>query len=106
MSDTLDISRYVKPLYLNMQSCVIAVRKANLPVTLKIETEHFIERNIIPDCGRVAPNCLKAFMIKTAQKMRLNRIIPKVKALFRSKVGYDGYFLDAGKLCHVDFRNN
>lgn len=91
---------------LNSQSCVRIIRKAELPVILRAETEQFISRNVLPDCGRVAPNCLKAFMIKTAQKMGLENLIPNLKSLFKSKVGYEGYYLDGGKLFHVDLSDN
>lgn len=94
---------------LNRQSCVRVLRKSKLPVILKAEAEKFIERNVLQDCGRVPPNCLKAFMIRTAQKMGLQRIIPYVKNMFKSTIGYDGYYLDSGKLFRVDlsddFRN-
>jgi hypothetical protein len=94
---------------LNRQSCVRVLRKSKLPVILKVEAEKFIERNVLQDCGRVPPNCLKAFMVRTAQKMGLQRIIPYVKNMFKSRIGYDGYYLDNGKLFRVDlsddFRN-
>lgn len=94
---------------LNRQSCVRIVRKSKLPIILKAEAEKFIERNMLQDCGRVPPNCLKAFMVRTAQKMGLQRIIPYVKSMFKSRIGYDGYYLDGGKLFRVDlsddFRN-
>ncbi len=107
MSGTIQIqANEIIRKYLARQSCVLAVRKAELPPILKAETEQFIERNILPDCGRVPPNCLKAFMIKTAQKMGLTKIIPYVKNLFKSKIGYEGYFLDNGKLFHIDSLNN
>ena len=88
------------------QSCVRVLRQSKLPVILKVEAERFIERNTLQDCGRVPPNCLKAFMIKTAQKMGLHRIIPYVKSMFKSKVGYDGYYLDGGKLFRVDLSDD
>ncbi|MEK6908694.1 MAG: hypothetical protein AABX23_01435 [Nanoarchaeota archaeon] len=91
---------------LSRQSCVRVVRKSNLPLILKAEAEKFIERNILQDCGMVPPNCLKAFMLKTAQKMGLQKIVPYVKDLFRSKIGYDGYYLDGGKLFRVDLVDN
>lgn len=91
---------------LNRQSCVRVLRQSGLPVILKVEAEKFIERNVLQDCGRVPPNCLKAFMIKTAQKMGLHRIIPYVKGMFKSKIGYDGYYLDGGKLFRVDLSDN
>lgn len=94
---------------LNRQSCVRVLRKSKLPVILKAEAEKFIERNTLQDCGRVPPNCLKAFMVRTAQKMGLRRIIPYVKSMFKSTIGYEGYYLDGGKLFRVDlsddFRN-
>jgi hypothetical protein len=88
------------------QSCVRIVRKSSLPLLLKAETEKFIERNTLPDCGMVPPNCLKAFMINTAQKMGLNRIIPYVKTMFKAKIGYEGYYLDRGQLFRVDLVDN
>lgn len=91
---------------LNRQSCVRLIRKSNLPIILRAETEQFISRNILSDCGRVAPNCLKAFMIKTAQKMGLKNLIPNLKSLFKSKIGYDGYFLDGGKLFRVELSDD
>ena len=91
---------------LNKQTCVRIMRKSELPIILKAETEQFIARNILPDCGRVPPNCLKAFMIKTAQKMGLENLIPNLKSLFKAKVGYEGYYLDGGKLFHIDFIDN
>ncbi len=91
---------------LDRQSCVRVLRQSRLPVILKVEAERFIERNILQDCGRVPPNCLKAFMIKTAQKMGLQRIIPYVKNMFKSKIGYDGYYLDGGKLFRVDLSDD
>ena len=87
---------------LNRQRCVQIIKKSDLPIILKFETSKFISRNILPDCGLVPPNCLKAFMIKTAQKMGLQNLVPYVKGLFKSKIGYDGYFLDRGKLCRVE----
>lgn len=78
------------------------IRRSNLPLILKAETEKFIERNLIPECGRVSPNCLKAFMIKTAQRMGLNRIVPYLSNMFKSNIGYRGYFLDQGKLFRVN----
>jgi len=107
MSDTINKSHNEIPMQgLNKQSCVRLIRNAELPVILRAETEQFILRNILPDCGRVPPNCLKAFMIRTAQRMGLNNIIPSLKSLFKSKVGYNGYYLDGGKLFHIEFSNN
>lgn len=91
---------------LNRQSCVRTIRQSNLPVILKAEAEKFMQRNALADCGRVPPNCLKAFMVNTAKRMGLIRIIPYVMSLFRAKIGYDGYYLDNGKLFRVDLSNN
>ena len=88
--------------YLERQACVLAVRKADLPPILKAEAEQFIRRNVLPDCGRVPPNCLKAFMIKTVQRMGLVDIIPYVKDLFKAEVGFRGYYLDNGKLFTIN----
>jgi hypothetical protein len=106
MSGTINKSRNGNLINLtSSQSCVRVIRKSNLPVILKAETEKFIERNLIPECGRVSPNCLKAFMIKTAQKMGLNRVIPYLSNMFKSNIGYRGYFLDQGKLFRVELSN-
>ena len=84
------------------QVCVKAIRNANLPPRLQKEVESFIKRNTLPDCGKVPPNCLKAHMIKTAKKLKLsNRKIEFLNKLFRSKIGYERYYLDAGKLKRV-----
>ena len=91
---------------LNRQGCVRRIRQASLPLLLRAEAEKFIERNTLPDCRRVPPNCLKAFMIQTAQRMGLHRIIPYVKNLFKAKVGYEGYYLDSGELFRVDLSDN
>lgn len=88
------------------QACVRLMRESSLPLLLKAQTEQFIERNVLADCGKVPPNCLKAFMIKTAQKMGLHHVVPYVKKLFRSKVGYNGYFLDSGKLFRADIADD
>jgi len=87
---------------LESQSCVKAVKKANLHPILRKELNAFIQRNILPDCGRVPPNCLKAHMIKTARKLKLNdNKISDLKKLFRAEVGYEGYYLDKGELKRV-----
>ncbi len=84
------------------QSCVKAVFEAKLPSELKKEAEAFIKRNTLPDCNKVPPNCLKAHLIRTANKLKLsNNYLDKIKNLFRAKVGFKGYYLDAGKLRRV-----
>lgn len=108
MSGTIQqLARY-EPLRKNVdrQACVIAIRRAELPPIFKAEVEQFIDRNVLPDCGRVAPNCLKAFMVKTAHRMGLTKVIPYVKKLFRSDIGFKGYFLDSGKLFHINTFND
>lgn len=92
--------------YIARQACVVAVRRAELPPVFKAEVERFIERNVLTDCGRVPPNCLKAFMVKTAQRMGLTKLVPYVKSLFRSDIGFKGYFLDSGKLFHINSIQN
>jgi hypothetical protein len=92
--------------YLAKQPCVIAVRKADLPPIMKAEAELFIHRNILPDCGRVPPNCFKAFLIKTAQRMGLRNIVPSIHHLFRANVGFNGYYLDGGQLKRIDATDN
>ncbi|MEK6793053.1 MAG: hypothetical protein AABX96_02140 [Nanoarchaeota archaeon] len=107
MSDTINQQYNEIPTRdLNRQSCVRLIRRAELPVILRAETEQFISRNVLSDCGRVPPNCLKAFMIGTAQRMGLNNIIPSLKSLFKSEVGYQGYYLDGGKLFHVELSDD
>jgi hypothetical protein len=107
MSDTIQKLQYETSRdYLNRQPCVIALRKSNLPLIIKSEAEQFINRNILLDCGRVPPNCLKAFLINTAKKMCLSKIIPDIKQLFRSQIGYYGYYLDNGNLRHIDMLYN
>lgn len=105
MSDTINSPNEILN-NLNRQSCVRVLRQSRLPVILKVEAEKFIERNTLQDCGRVPPNCLKAFMVKTAQKMGLQRIIPYVKSMFKAKIGYEGYYLDGGKLFRVDLSDD
>ncbi|MEK6847333.1 MAG: hypothetical protein AABY16_04145 [Nanoarchaeota archaeon] len=107
MSGTIQIpANEILRKYIDSQTCVLAIRRAELPPILKAEVEQFIERNVLPDCGRVPPNCLKAFMVWTAQKMGLTRLVPYIKGLFKSDVGFKGYFLDSGKLFHVNALNN
>ena len=87
---------------LEEQPCVRAVRNACLPLKLHAELEGFIQRNLLTDCWRVPPNDLKANMVKTAKKLGLKkRIISRLKRLFKSKLGYKGYYLDAGELKRV-----
>jgi|SRR3989344_28390 len=106
MSDTINNPNNEIQNKLSRQSCVRTIRKSSLPVILKVEAEKFMERNILPDCGLIPPNCLKAFMIKTAQKMGLKNIIPNLKSLFKAEIGYDGYYLDGGKLFRVYLSDN
>ena len=103
MSHTINIPKYeILRKYIDGQACVVAIRKAELPLILKAEAEQFIQRNILEDCGRVAPNCLKAFLINTIKKMSLDNMIPYVQKLFKSDIGYKGYYLDAGNLYRVN----
>ena len=107
MSGTIQIqANEILRKYIDRQACVLAVRRAELPPILKAEVEQFIERNVLPDCGRVPPNCLKAFMVKTAQRMGLTKLVPYVKNLFKADIGFKGYYLDHGKLFHIDALNN
>ena len=95
--------RNAAPHSLETQECVIAVKKAKMPSNLKKELYAFINRNILPDCGRVPPNCLKAHMIKTAQNIHLpNNEILRLKDLFEADIGYNGWYLDAGRLKRVE----
>ncbi len=107
MSDTIQLSANgITRKHVDSQSCVIAFRKAELPIVFNAEVEQFIERNVLLDCGRVPPNCLKAFMIGTAQRMGLTKLVPYIKNLFKSDVGFKGYFLDGGKLFRVNSLND
>lgn len=107
MSGTIQTTEYEQlRKYTDRQTCVRALRRANLPLILKSEAEQFINRNILPDCGRVPPNCLKAFLIRTVNKMGLSNLVPYVKKMFRSSIGYNGYYLDAGNLRHVNLIND
>lgn len=84
------------------QACVRAILSSNLPGNIKEEMKKFILRNIIPDCQRVSPHCLKAHLINTSISMGLSdKEVEKTKNLFRARVGYEGYYLDAGKLKKV-----
>ena len=103
MSGTINLHKYEESTkYIDRQACVIALRKAELPIILKSEAEQFIQRNVLQDCGRVPPNCLKAFLIKTVKRMGMEKKIPYVNNLFRADIGYKGYYLDAGKLYRVN----
>ena len=85
------------------QPCVIAIRKSRINPIIKKESERFIKRNILPDCGRVSPFCLKAHILKTAKKLKLKSPqLKKLKNLFRSRIGWKGYYIDAGKLKRVE----
>jgi hypothetical protein len=87
---------------LENQPCVRAIRNAPFNPKLKKELEEFIKRNTLPDCGLVSPNCLKAHMIKKAKDLKIkDKKISGMKSLFRAKLGYDGYYLDSGKLRRV-----
>jgi len=84
------------------QRCVYVILNTKLPRDLKSEMVNFISRNILPDCNKIAPNCLKAHLIKTAKKLKLSsRRISSLKTLFKSKIGYNGYYLDNGNLRRV-----
>lgn len=83
---------------------MIALKNSELPNEYKREVGKFIERNVLPDCGRVPPNCLKAHMIRLAKIFRFRKKdIDYVKNLFRGSIGYDGYYLDRGRLKRVNF---
>jgi len=90
------------PKTLARQSCVKAIITTKLHPKLRSEMERFISQNTISDCNKVAPNCLKAHLIKTAKRLRLpSKKINYLKSLFKSKIGYMGYYLDDGKLKKV-----
>jgi hypothetical protein len=87
---------------LKTQPCVRAILGADLPSGLKIEMESFIRRNVIADCGRVSPHCLKAHLVKTGKDMRLSeKKIEELMKLFKGEIGWKGYYLDSGKLKKV-----
>lgn len=100
-------SAVLEPTFLEKQDCVQAVINSNFPIDFKQEIYRFINRNILQDCNRVAPNCLKAHMIKIAQKFKWKKNkIRKLLTLFKSNIGYQGYYLDAGRLRHINkFQN-
>ncbi|NCN99260.1 hypothetical protein CO155_00880 [Candidatus Pacearchaeota archaeon CG_4_9_14_3_um_filter_35_19] len=80
------------------QACIKSVLNLRNPA-LRKRMISFIKRNLIPDCQRVAPNCLKAHLLNEAKSLKLpKRKIEELKSLFKSKIGYDGYYLDSGKL--------
>lgn len=90
------------PVFASEQPCVKSILNSELPAKIKVEMNKFISRNIIKECGRVAPNCLKAHLIKTAKAHGFpEEKINSLKKLFKSKVGFNGYYLDAGKLKRV-----
>ena len=94
------------PKSLVKQRCVNAILSAKLPRNLKSEMINFISRNIIQDCNKIAPNCLKAHLISTAKKLKLSsKKIASLKMLFKSKIGYKGYYLDNGNLRRVQSFN-
>ena len=102
----MDISK--KPLSakhaksLESQPCIRALKRAKLPKKLSEELELFVERNMLSDCRKIPPNCLKAHMISTAHGLKLSKKeIRELANLFEAKVGYKGYYLDAGKLKKV-----
>ena len=86
----------------DVQPCVRAINTAKIPLKLRRELNLFVGRNKITDCGKVAPNCLKAHMIKTASEIGLKKEkIKKLKELFKSRIGYKGHYLDKGKLRRI-----
>tara|TARA_Y100000310_G_C20321153_1_gene640795 strand:- start:216 stop:527 length:312 start_codon:yes stop_codon:yes gene_type:complete len=87
---------------LRRQTCVEAIFNSSLSNKIKTEMRKFITRNIIKDCQRVPPNCLKAHLIKTAKKQHLPQSkISRLRKLFKSKIGFMGYYLDSGALKKV-----
>lgn len=85
------------------QACVRALQKYNLSSEIRKEMEKFISRNILPDCGKVPPNCLKAHLINTAKRFGISHTqLSKLKNSFKAKVGFKGYYLDNGKLMKVN----
>jgi len=83
------------------QSCVKALYNSNLPLKFKNEGFKFVKRNLISDCNKVAPSCFKAHLLKTAEKFKINS--DKVNNLFKSKIGFNGYYLDNEKLKKYHF---
>lgn len=90
------------PLTVQQQACVIAIRRARLSSQIKNEMRKFISRNILQDCERVSPHCLKAHLIRTGKKLKLNSgRLATLKNLFKARIGFKGYYLDNGKLKKV-----
>ena len=84
------------------QPCVQALKNSPLPLGLKLEGFNFIKRNILEDCNIVPPRCLKAHLVKKAQNLGFGeKEMKSVKSLFRAKIGFQGYYLDNGKLKKV-----
>lgn len=93
------------PRSLAEQACVRSVLKSDLPPEIKGEMKKFILRNVIPECGKVSPNCLKAHLINVSQRMGLSKNkIERLKNLFKSRIGFKGYYLDSDKVKKVDYR--
>ncbi len=85
------------------QPCIRAV--LGLPTKLRDAGLRFIRRNKVTEQGHVSPHCLKAHLITKAYEFHVSeRQIRQLKTLFKSRVGYQGYYLDAGKLRKVPVR--
>jgi hypothetical protein len=93
-------------------SNLISIKDNLIPQALIEEIEDFTERNsiaiiahTIPErkpIHRCCPQCLKAHIIKTAQELRLNRIV--ITNLIKSltcETGHKNYYLDEEKLIQV-----
>jgi len=89
--------RYAKIDHTN-QPCIKALEKGRLSLILKKELDEYIARNLL-DENFINPCCLKAHLLVTARKMGYSDIrLNNLMKLFRSKLGHNGFYLDAGKL--------
>ena len=81
------------------QACVRAIFRARFSREIEKEAEKFISRNILADCGKVPSCCLKYHLIRIAKKFRISKSkIASIKNIFKSELGHNNYYLDAGEL--------
>lgn len=87
-----------------------ALELLGLPKRLLWKIGGFVKRNtlaVVRGLGRARPDyrccesCLKAFMMKEAEKYDRN-VRQKVKSALKVEAGHDRYFLDGEKLLRVD----
>jgi len=82
----------------NRQKCIKSVFDANLPPNFKKEIKSYIFRNLSYE-NTIGPCCLKAHIVVTAKRLGYTeKRIFMLKKLFKSRIGHNGFYLDAGKL--------